>query len=83
MVLRKKRNKEFPIKKCPKCGGKSFTVRQCIHGYGEYYVDLETGEIESIELHSNLNYTITMKYAVCTDCGRRLFKIDDFLNVPD
>lgn len=76
-------NKEFPIKECPKCGGKSFTVRQYIHGYGEYYVDLETGEIESTELHDNLEYKNVGKYAICTDCRRRLFKIDNFLNVTD
>lgn len=49
-------NKEFPIKVCPKCGGGGFTVRQYIHGYGEYYVNLETGEIESTELHNSLRY---------------------------
>lgn len=76
-------NKKFPIKKCPKCGGQSFIVKQYIHGYGEYYVDLENGEIESSELHSSLNYKNIGKYAICTDCGKRLFKIDKFLNVID
>lgn len=76
-------NKEFPIKVCPKCGGGGFTVRQYIHGYGEYYVNLETGEIESTELHNSLRYKNVGKYAICTDCGKRLFKIDDFLNVID
>ena len=71
----------FPIKKCPRCGGTMFTVRQRISGNGEYYVDMETGEIESTELHSGLTYRNTGKYAVCTDCGKRLFKIDDSLNV--
>jgi len=52
-----------------------FTVRQRISGNGEYYVDMATGEIESTELHSGLTYRNTGKYAVCTDCGKRLFKI--------
>lgn len=73
--------RSFPIKECPACGSKIFTIRQYIHGYGEYYVDLETGEIESTELHNNLVYKNTGKYAICTDCGKRLFKIDDYLNV--
>lgn len=34
-------DRNFPIKQCPNCEGKSFTVKQYIHGYGEYYVDLE------------------------------------------
>lgn len=76
-------NKNFPIKQCPKCGEKLFTIRQYIHGYGEYYVDLETGEIESTELHSGLIYKNIGKYAICTSCGKRLFKVDDYLNVID
>ena len=58
-----------------------FTVRQRISGNGEYYVNMETGEIESTELHNGLTYRNTGKYAVCTDCGKRLFKIDGSLNV--
>lgn len=71
----------FPISECPRCGGHTITIKQYIHGYGEYYVNLESGEIESTELHSNLNYKNTGKYAICTDCGKRLFKVDDDLNV--
>lgn len=74
-------NKEFPIKECPKCGGKMFTVRQKISGIGEYYVDLETGEIEGSDLHAALKYRNTGKYVTCTDCGKRLFKVDNELNV--
>lgn len=75
------RKYNFPIRKCPRCGGAMFTVKQRISGTGEYYVDMETGEIESTELHSGLTYRNTGKYAVCKDCGKRLFKIDDSLNV--
>lgn len=72
---------KFPITKCPKCGGTMFRVKQRISGYGEYYVDMQTGEVESTELHSGLQYTNVGKWAVCVDCGKRLFKIDDSLNV--
>jgi len=68
---------------CPNCGGKTITIKQYIHGYGEYYVDLETGEIEATELHSNLKYKNVGKYAICTDCGKRLFKVDNSLNIID
>ncbi len=71
----------FPVAECPHCGGKYITIKQYIHGYGEYYVNLETGEIESAELHNGLVYKNTGKYAICTDCGKRLFKVDDNLNV--
>lgn len=77
-----KNNKyNFPIKKCPKCDGGTIEIRQYISGYGSYYVNLETGEIEGTELHSNLRYKNTSKYAICADCGKRLFKVDDYLNV--
>lgn len=71
----------FPIDKCPKCGNTSFTVKQRISGIGEYYVDLESGDVDGTELHSGLRYTNINKYAICADCGKRLFKIDNNLNV--
>lgn len=71
----------FPISKCPYCGGKEIVIKQYMHGYGEYYVDLETGDIDATELHSGLRYRNTGKYAICTDCGKRLFKVDNKLNV--
>ena len=73
--------RRFPVISCPRCGGKMFTVRQRISGIGEYYVDLETGEVEASSLHDNLQYKNVSKYAICTNCGARLFKIDDKLNV--
>lgn len=71
----------FPIDKCPKCGNTSFTVKQRISGIGEYYVDLESGDVDGTELHSGCRYTNINKYAICSDCGKRLFKIDNNLNV--
>lgn len=71
----------FPITECPRCGSTCFTVKQRISGTGEYYVDMEKQEIDSTELHTNLRYTNVNKYAICTDCGKRLFKIDNNLNV--
>jgi len=71
----------FPIKECPYCGGGSITIKQNISGHGEYYVDLKTGETEASELHGSLRYKNRSKYAICTDCGKRLFKVDEDLNV--
>lgn len=72
---------DFPIKKCPNCGDSEIKIKQYIHGYGEYYVNLETGEIKASELHSNLTYRNVTKYALCATCGKKLFKVDDKLNV--
>ena len=71
------------MSECPRCGSRTITIKQKISGIGEYYVDLETGEIESTELHSYLRYRNINKYAICTDCGKRLFKVDNDLNVID
>ena len=75
------REYNFPIKKCPRCGGTIFAVKQKIKGIGEYFVDMETGEIDNEYLHNGLIYDNVGKYAVCRDCGKRLFKIDNYLNV--
>lgn len=71
----------FPFSKCPYCGGCEITIKQSIHGIGEYYVNLETGEVASDHLHDYLYYKNTRKYAICSDCGKRLFKVDEDLNV--
>lgn len=72
---------DFPITECPKCGGGNIAIKQYITGYGTYYVDLKSGEIESSGLHDGLDYKNTSKYAICADCGKRLFKVDNNLNV--
>lgn len=66
----------FPYTKCPYCGGGTITIRQRIFGQSEYYIDLETGEIDSTEMHSGLTYKNKTKYAYCADCCKRLFKLE-------
>ena len=72
---------KFPISECPRCGETWFEVRQYIHGYGTYYMDLRDGNIECDALHNDLTYKNARKYAICSKCGKKLFKIDDSLNV--
>lgn len=71
----------FPITECPDCGSRMFTVRQKISGVGEYYVNMQTGEVDCSNLYNSLAYKNIGKYAVCTGCGRKLFEIDDNLQV--
>lgn len=73
--------RKFPITKCPDCNSRVFMVQQRISGTGEYYVDMQTGEVDCSELYSNLTHKNIGKYAVCTGCGRKLFEIDDNLQV--
>lgn len=81
--MRIKNQYNFPITSCPYCGGVTIEIRQYIHGYGSYYVDLETGDIDSTDLHSALDYRNTGKYAICADCKKRLFKVNNCLKVQD
>lgn len=76
-------NRKFPIAKCPRCGGHTAVVNQYMHGYGGYYVDLKTGNTDFTDIHDSLEYRNTGKYIRCADCGKRLFKVDDLLNVID
>ena len=72
---------KFQLHECPYCGGTTLKIKQRIFGVGEYYVDLESGDIDATELHSGLQHKNTGKYAMCADCGKKLFKVDDSLNV--
>lgn len=73
----------FPINKCPKCGSKTFDVKQYISGYGTYTVDMESGDIDCDGLYDSLSCKNVRKYAICSVCRKRLFKIDNELNVID
>ena len=57
--------KLFPIAKRPHYGGKVIAIKQRIHVCGTYHVDLETGDIDATELHSNLTYKNTGRYVIC------------------
>lgn len=72
-----------PITKCPKCGCKNAEVKQYISGYGSYLIDLETGEIDCSSLYEALDYRNVRKYAVCLECGKKLFKIREDGSVVD
>lgn len=66
----------FPIEKCPKCGGTTMEVKQRIHGYGTYYIDLVTEEADCSTIHDNLTYKNTNKYGYCADCKTKLFELE-------
>lgn len=72
---------KFPITKCPDCGSQYFEVKQRISGYGSYFVNMENGEVDCDGLYDGLICTNVRKYAVCAECGKKLFRIDNELNV--
>lgn len=50
-------------------------IKQRISGIGECYGSLIEEDIDNSSLHDGLKYTTISKYAICADCGKRLFKI--------
>lgn len=71
----------FPITRCPNCGCDTIVIKQYICGYGEYRVNMETGEVDCSEIYDSLLHRNARKYVTCLDCGRRLFKIKDSLEI--
>ena len=74
-------NFKFPLNKCPYCGGRTFKNKTKNKRNRGILRRPENPESEATELHSGLQYKNTGKYAICADCGKRLFKVDDNLNV--
>lgn len=72
-------NYKFPVNRCSRCGYNWIAIKQRITGTGEYYVDLETGETDTQDLHDSLIYKNVNRYAVCAKCEKRLFKVNDGL----
>lgn len=73
----------FPVTKCPYCGCDTIIVKQYIYGYGEYRVNMETGEKDCSEIYDSLIHRNVRKYVTCLDCGKKLFKVNDRLEVVD
>lgn len=72
---------KYGMDKCPHCGGTIFRVRQHISGYGEFYGSLDGEEVDNSSLHDFLQYRTINKYAYCADCGKRMFKIEPWMEL--
>lgn len=70
-------SKQFSVTKCPYCGETTVEVKQYVKGEGTYFVDLKTGEVNTESIHDGLEYTNKNKYAVCTNCGKRVIKVSE------
>ena len=67
---------DIPIDKCPNCGNdEEFYVKVQFGGSGHSQVRFDGKESEDGALHDNITYEFG-KWAYCSNCGKRLFKVD-------
>jgi len=62
------------MKACPKCGCKRALIREFSSGYGEVYLNLETGETDYSSIYEGLVSKRVRKYWVCSKCQTKLFR---------
>ncbi|GGD06201.1 hypothetical protein [Enterococcus wangshanyuanii] len=70
-MTRKRYN--FPIDRCPYCGGKSFYISSKASGTTSFFVNSDGTESENDSMYDGLNLTQN-KYWQCGDCYKRVFK---------
>ena len=65
------------MEKCPHCGENSgYYVKMQVRGAGVYYYNFDGVSAEdNSSLQDALNYQ-SGKWAYCTDCNKRLFRVD-------
>jgi len=65
------------MKECPYCGSEEYYIKQSFKGTCEYIFRFDGKEAENGHIHDNIQYKNTSKYAYCSECDKRLFKIDE------
>lgn len=65
------------IKSCPRCGSEEYYIKQSYKGTCNYKLRFDGKETENGDMHEYTEYTNTSKYAWCSECNERLFKLDD------
>ena len=70
------RERKFPISECPHCGSDEIYVKATYSGNCDYHMKLD-GSLEAYngEMYDYATMKIRSKYAFCSDCDRKLFKL--------
>lgn len=64
------------MKECPYCFSKQYYVKMKFSGSGVYQHLFNGEEAENGDMHEGLRYDFG-KFAYCTNCNKRLFKVND------
>lgn len=65
------------IKKCPYCGSEEYYIKQSYRGTCNYYMRFDGGEADNALMYDNSQFKNTSKYVWCSECNRKLFKLDE------
>lgn len=65
------------IRCCPYCGSEEYYIKQSYKGTCNYFMRFDEKEADNTDTHANTIYQNTSKYAWCSECDKRLFKIDE------
>ena len=82
-IWRRKGVKKLPkviskhIKCCPYCCSEEYYIKQSFKGTCDYHMRFDGEETENGEMHANATYKNISKYAWCSECNKRLFKIEE------
>lgn len=64
------------IKCCPYCGSKEYYIKQSYSGKCNYYIRFDGKEAENGDMWEDSSFRNTSKYAWCSGCHKRLFKLE-------
>lgn len=65
------------ITKCPYCGCEEYYTKIRITGETIYRYRFDGNATDNGEMYDGLTDTIIGKFAYCSDCNRRIFRIED------
>lgn len=62
---------------CPHCGSEEYYIKQSFKGVCEYFMRFDGEEAENTTMYENSEWKNRSKYAWCTGCHKRLFKLEE------
>lgn len=65
------------MKECPYCGSDEYYTKEHVRGNVNHYVKFDGQPANNMELYDYLNHKVRSKYAWCSDCNKRLFKLSN------
>lgn len=65
------------ITECPYCYSKEYYIKQSFKGTCYFRVRFDDKETDNSDMYDNTQYRNISKYAYCSSCNKKLFKIDD------
>lgn len=66
---------KIPYKKCPHCGYDEFYIKERVSGIVHFNYKYNGDLGDNSEVYDHINSKRIGKYAYCTGCNRKLFKV--------